>query len=199
MSSQLLTPLGAEAVADPEVGRDDADPAVFAEIELHLVGLHDGLGDQAGIEDGHGGAVLGRRHVEIAHRGQAAGARHVLDDDVGIAGDVADEMARQRSGIDVIAAARREADHDGEGLALVEIIGAPMRRQRQRSDQHRRKTKRPALEHRYPYRRLLRPRCGDRYYRASWRRLLRQNAADLKQNQSVALLFDCLEAAIDAW
>jgi hypothetical protein len=86
-------------------------------------------------------AVLRRRHVEVAHRGQAAGARHVLDDDIGVAGDVRRHMTRQAAGIDVVAAARREADHDGEDLALVEIIRARERGRRREPGQRERKQK----------------------------------------------------------
>ena len=91
----LRTPFGAIAVADPVIRRDDADPGIFAEIEIDLVRLHDRLGDQAGIEDGHDRAVLRRGQVEIAHRRQAPGPRHVLHDDGRIAGNVIADIARQ--------------------------------------------------------------------------------------------------------
>ena len=109
-----------------------------------------------GLKMHHDGAVLRRGQVEIAHRGQTPRPRHVLHDDGRIAGNVAADIARQDARIIVVAAGGREADHDGEELALVKIVGARLRHQRQRSHQHRRKTKRPALEHRHPYRRS----CG---------------------------------------
>ena len=153
ISSQVFGAASAIAVANPVIRRDDADPGIFAEIEIDLVRLDDGLGDHARIEDGHDGAVLRRGQVEIAHRRQAPRPRHVLHDDGRIAGNVAADIARQHAGIIVVAAGGREADHDGEELALVEIVGARLRHQRQHSHQQRRKTKRPALEHRHPYRR----------------------------------------------
>ena len=159
ISSQVFGPF-AVAVANPVIGRDDADPGIFAEIEVDLVRLDDGLGDHARIEDPHHRAVLRRGQVEIAHRGQAPGARHVLHDDGRIAGNVIADIARQHARIIVVAAGRREADHDGEELALVEIVGARLRHKRQHGHQHRRKTKRPALDHRHPYRRSCRRFCG---------------------------------------
>ncbi len=41
--------------------RADADPGIFAKIELDLVRLDDGLGDEAGFEYGHYECFRGRR------------------------------------------------------------------------------------------------------------------------------------------
>ena len=73
-----------------------------------------------GIEGGDDGAVLRRGGVEIAHRRHAGGARHVLHDDVRIAGDVAAVVPRQHARIDVVAAAGGIADDQRHGLAVVE-------------------------------------------------------------------------------
>ena len=53
---------------------------------------------------------------------QRAGARHVLRHQSRIAGDVLAHVARQRAGIDVVAAARRETDQHLDGAALVEVL-----------------------------------------------------------------------------
>jgi len=68
------------------------------------------------------GAVLGRDRVEVVGGAQAAGARHVLHHDIGIARDVAAEMARQQARDDVVTAARPVADDQIDLLALVEIL-----------------------------------------------------------------------------
>src|SRR5260370_17116468 len=44
--------------------------------------------------------------------------------DIWVYRDMRHQVACQATSIDVVAAARREADHNGEGLALVEIIRA---------------------------------------------------------------------------
>ena len=62
----------------------------------------------------------------------AAGARHVLDHDGRLAGDVAAEMARHRARVDVVAAARSAADDHLDGLAGV-VVGGGKRGAGQRS------------------------------------------------------------------
>src|SRR5262249_30277649 len=96
----------AEAVADPEIGRDDADPGELSEIDVDLRRLDDRLSDEARIEDRHHGAVLRCGRVEITHRREAAGAGHVLHDDVRIARDVLADEAGDDARVDVVAAAR---------------------------------------------------------------------------------------------
>ena len=59
------------------------------------------------------GAVLGRLVEDEVGRPQAAGAGHVLDDDVGIAGQVLAEMAREVARVDVVARTRGIPDHHG--------------------------------------------------------------------------------------
>jgi hypothetical protein len=59
--------------------------------------------------------------VNVVSGLQSAGARHVLHDDAGLAGNVIGEMAREQTRILVIAAARAETDHDADGLAFVEL------------------------------------------------------------------------------
>ena len=59
---------------------------------------------------------LGAVVEDEVRRPQAAGAGHVLDDDVGIARQMLAEMAREVARIDVVGRARRIADHHGDGL-----------------------------------------------------------------------------------
>ena len=95
---------------------------IVGEPDLVDLGRRERFGDQARIERGDDGAVLGRVGVEIAHRRHAGRARHVLHDDVRIARDVAAEMARQQARILVVAAAGRIADHERDRLAFVEAL-----------------------------------------------------------------------------
>ncbi len=56
----------------------------------------------------------------------AAGARQVLDHDIGLAGNVATHMARQRACIDVKSTAWKIADDEVDGLAGI-IVGGRSR------------------------------------------------------------------------
>src|SRR4029079_17790416 len=56
--------------------------------------------------------------------GNAARAGHVLDNDVGIAGDMFAEMVGKDASVKIIAAARTGAEQERHGLAFVEIGGA---------------------------------------------------------------------------
>src|SRR6516165_9588954 len=60
------------------------------------------------------GAVLGRDRVEVVGGAQAAGARHVLHHDIGI--------ARQQARDDVVTTARPVAHDQIDLLALIEIV-----------------------------------------------------------------------------
>ena len=51
---------------------------------------------------------------------ETAGARHVLDDDRGLAGYVLAQVAAEQAGVRVEAAARGQPHHDLDGLAVVE-------------------------------------------------------------------------------
>ena len=64
--------------------------------------------------------------------GDAARARHVLDDDRRVAGDVRGEMLGEDAAVEIVAAAGAGADQDRDGLALVEIGDALLRRGRAR-------------------------------------------------------------------
>ena len=73
------------------------------------------------------GAVLGSDVVQVIGREIAAGAHHVLDHDVGIAGDVPPEMLNQELRIGAVRAAGFAGADQRDGLVLVEVgdrIGA---------------------------------------------------------------------------
>ncbi len=75
---------------------------------------------------GNDAAVLGRDVIDVVDGTLAAGAGHVLDDDAGLAGDMAVEMACQCPRRHIVAAARRCRHDQRQALALVkrrDILG----------------------------------------------------------------------------
>ncbi len=98
-----------------------ADPGEFGGLEARRVVTHQRLERDGVHEGGHHRAVLRRDVVEPVGGGEPARAGHVLHDDVRIARDVPAKMARQHARIDVEAGRGFVADHDVDGLALVEI------------------------------------------------------------------------------
>ncbi len=72
------------------------------------------------IDAGNIGAVLRGCRINVVGRAHAAGSRHVLHDDVRVARDMIAHVAREQAGIEIIAAAGAETDHDVDRLALVE-------------------------------------------------------------------------------
>src|SRR5436190_879429 len=65
-------------------------------------------------------AVLVRGEIESIRGDKAAGARVVLHDDAGMAGNEAPEMAGDESGGNVVDAARRAADQHGDRASAIE-------------------------------------------------------------------------------
>ena len=59
--------------------------------------------------------VARRIGVEMPHRRECRRPRHVLDDDIGIARDVASNVPRHQPGILVVPATCRIANHDSDG------------------------------------------------------------------------------------
>jgi hypothetical protein len=81
---------------------------------------------------------------------QAAGARHIVDDDRRLAGNVLAHVLSQKTAVDVVAAAGAVADDHGDRLAFVEIfhrIGARLAREGSRDQQCRH---RPPHQHFFP-------------------------------------------------
>ena len=130
-SSKLLTPAAAQPtqtrvplLAVPRyctADRIEQDLGLLLQQRPHHRARHDA---------GDDGAVLGRDLGEEAGGAAAAGARHVLDHDVGLAGDVAVDVARQRAAVDVVAARRTGADDEVDGPAGVVVL-----RRRRRGDE----------------------------------------------------------------
>ena len=111
-------------VTDRQVLRDAADPFEFAEVDRDLVGRQQRIGDLGIVEHVDDRAVLRRVSLEMLHRPQAAGARHVHHDDRWRPGDVPADVARNQPRVDVVAAAGRIADHKAQRLALIKVVGA---------------------------------------------------------------------------
>ena len=83
-------------------------------------------------------AVLVRGEIESIRGDKAAGARVVLHDDAGMAGNEAPEMAGDESGGNVVDAARRAADQHGDRASAIEPLNRLRRgcsRCEQRSEQ----------------------------------------------------------------
>ena len=97
-----------------------ADPVELQRIEIRVRVLHEGEVGNVAADRAEHGAVLRRLVVEKIGRDQRAGARHVLDDEVRIAGNILAHVARDdpRPGVVV---ARRRADDDADLLAAVEV------------------------------------------------------------------------------
>ena len=76
-----------------------------------------------GRQDDHR-AVLRSDVVEIVDRPEATGARHIANDHVRLAGDIAADMAGQEAAPQIRAAAGCIADDDTEVFTLIEICDA---------------------------------------------------------------------------
>ena len=118
-------------VLDGRIAAHDAHDAVLIgianEAELGRVELvealasHQRVEERAGQDNANRCPVFGGDRVEIARSAQAAGAGHVLNDDVRIAWNMFLQMARDEPRIDIDAAAGRRARDHRDILALVEI------------------------------------------------------------------------------
>ena len=131
------------------VARRGAEPGELARIEPDIgIVADDAQQRHVAGKGGEHGAVLGGGIVKVIDRAQAAGTRHVLDDDGGIARDVLAQMGGDEAPVNVIAAARSIPDHQIDHLALVEIrhpIGA---RRRAGQHQHEESRRHPERYHR---------------------------------------------------
>ena len=126
---------------DQDVGvvgeaRRRAEPVELARIELRVaVAAEHAHQRHVAGEMRDRGAVARRQIVEPVDGAQRSGARHVLHHHVGMAGDVAAEMAADQPRIDVVAAARPVADDQRHRLASVEVgdrVGRCRRRRQHR-------------------------------------------------------------------
>ena len=103
------------------------DELVGLEVDAEALGIervHEG-----GAGEIAGDAAVARRHLaQILGADDAAGAVHVLDDDVRRAVDMAGEMPGEQAALDVGRSAGGEVDQDSETFALVEgIVGVGRR------------------------------------------------------------------------
>ena len=98
-------------------GGEAADPDELGGIVLHGGVLERLLDRERLADDAERSAVL-RRHIgDVVGGAQRAGARHVLRYDRRIAGKMASEMACNQAAHQVVGAAGRVADIDGDSLA----------------------------------------------------------------------------------
>jgi hypothetical protein len=67
------------------------------------------------------GAVFGRYIIDMVCRKNAAGAGHIVDQDIRISRNVLMQVAADETGISVVAAAGGKSDNDAHRLALIKI------------------------------------------------------------------------------
>src|SRR5262245_15461141 len=96
-------------------------PVEGPRIELGILVADQRLDRDGAAGDGEDGAVARRGVGDIVGGDEPARARHVLHDEVRTAGEVAPHVAGERLRIEARAAAGREAHHDGDLLAAVEV------------------------------------------------------------------------------
>ena len=113
---------GLVGAADARAGIGGADIDHLGGIELRVrLVVEQRPDDGARHQRSERRAVLGRHIADEDRRAAAAGARHVLDHDGGIARNMPAQIAGDRAGIDVIAAAHVRPDLEIDGLAGIEI------------------------------------------------------------------------------
>src|SRR5439155_26313115 len=105
---------------DVVLGGRNPDVLELAHVVLDTGGAEELVQDQLAVEVADNGAILGRDVVHVISSQDTSGARHVLDDDGGIAGDVLADVASDVARIGIISAAGRGADDDADRLATVE-------------------------------------------------------------------------------
>ncbi len=101
---------------------DAADPVHLPRVEVRALHAVDGRERHARMHHAYDGPVLGRDIGQMHHGANAAGAGHVLDDDVGRARNVLFEERREGARIARIAAALAGAENPEDLLALVEVL-----------------------------------------------------------------------------
>ena len=107
---------------DAGVGVDAADPVELDRIVLGVGGIAEQrLERNAALRCADMQAVLGRDIGDVVGHDQAAAARHVAHDHLRLTRQVAAEIFGEQPRVEVVAAAGRETDIDGDVLALVEL------------------------------------------------------------------------------
>ena len=100
---------GVPGDADADVVGDAAEPGELGAVEGRAA-FQQRIDAGGARERAERGAVLRRGGVDEIRRAQRAGARHVLRHDGRLAGDVLAHVAGEMAGVEVVAAADREAD-----------------------------------------------------------------------------------------
>ncbi len=135
-------------VDDEVIDLGASDPVELHGIEADVRDLHHRRRRHRARRHPDHGAVARRDVEDVVGGDQRSRARHVLDDDVRVAGDVAWQMSRQKPRPHVVVAAAGRADHDPDLLALVEFVGG-LRRGRRNAKRaaHRQQDRCPACSH----------------------------------------------------
>jgi hypothetical protein len=97
----------------------ERDELVAAQIGAEALGIGRELPGGAAQETEHG-AVAGTHFADITGAIETTGAVHVLDDDAGLTLEMARNVPRKQTALDVGRAAGREVDQHRKPLALVE-------------------------------------------------------------------------------
>ena len=120
--------------ADVDLAVEVADPPQRGRIVVGADETKQRRLDHSALDSADGQAVARRDLGDEAGRPQAAGARHVLHDECGIAGNETAEMAGKKTRIGVEAARRPGRDHDLDRLPAKERLDGGLRRGRRRGE-----------------------------------------------------------------
>src|SRR5262249_14078592 len=111
-----------------------ADPIELGRVELGLRRAKQRIESSTAPDRTECRAIPGRDVIEPVGEDEAAGARHILRHDGGIARDEARHMAGQRASVDVISATGAVADVKIDRLALVKVRPALRVTERDRTE-----------------------------------------------------------------
>ena len=118
--------LGPEA-AGRDLGVEAAEPDEAARVEARILRIDQRLDGVDRVRHAEHRAVLGRDRREIVGRLERARARHVLEHDVRVAGDVLADVAGEHAQVELEGRARPIADHRLHRPALVEFFRTLLR------------------------------------------------------------------------
>src|SRR5262249_47334561 len=129
-------PRGMPGDANRRIGIETADPVDAQRIEFRPLDSEKRDEWHARMHQSEHGAVFGCHRVEIVHGANAAGPRHVLDDDAGIAWNVLAEERRERAGVAGVTTAGISAEDPRDLAAFVEVVAGAGRGWRENRKRH---------------------------------------------------------------
>ena len=106
---------------DADLARGRAEPVDLAHVEAHALFIEERLERDRPLHRADDAAVLRRDVVDVVGGDDGAGARHVLDDDAGRAGNMPCDVAPYRAGVEIVPAAGGGADDEGQVAACIEF------------------------------------------------------------------------------